>query len=78
MKVLCHEKNVMPLPMMEMHLQENCLRFCADLLHLKDWSPLLNSIAQDQSLSKIYVHSQCRRKKIREKVDTEEKLMKLW
>lgn len=77
MKVLCRKKNVKPLPVMEMYLQKNCLRFCADHLDLKDWLPLLNGIMQDQSLYKIYVYSQCRRKKIREKMDTEEKLMKL-
>lgn len=77
MKILCHEKNMKPLPMMDVYLKKNCLRFCADHLHWKDWLPLLNSILQDRSLSKIYVHSQYRRKKIREKIDTEEKLMKL-
>lgn len=77
MKVLCHEKNMKPLPMIQMYLQKNCLRFCADHVNLKDWSPLLNSIMQDQSLSKIYVYSRCRHKKIREKMDTEEKVMKL-
>lgn len=78
MKVLCHEKNVKPLPTIQNFLQKNCLRFCADHINLKEWSPLLNSIMQDRSLSKIYIYSRCRRKKIREKMDTEEKLIKLW
>lgn len=77
MKVLCREKNVQPLPMIQMYLQKNCLRFCADYVNLKDWSPLLDSIMQDRSLSKIYVFSRCCHKKIREKIDTEKKLMKL-
>jgi len=77
MKVLCHEENVKPLPTIQMYLQKNCLRFCADRVNLKEWSPLLNSIMQDRSLSKIYVYSQCCRKKIREKMDTKEKLAKL-
>ncbi|XP_018364313.1 PREDICTED: protein Cep78 homolog [Trachymyrmex cornetzi] len=77
-KVLCREKNIKPLLTIQMHLQKNCLRFCADYINLKDWLPLLNSIMEDRSLSEIYVYSQCRNKNIREKMDTEEKLIKLW
>ncbi|XP_018348887.1 PREDICTED: protein Cep78 homolog [Trachymyrmex septentrionalis] len=77
-KVLCREKNVKPLPTIQMYLQKNCLRFCADYINLKDWLPLLSSIMEDRSLFKIHVFSQCRNKKIREKMDTEEKLRKLW
>jgi len=78
MKVLCREKNIKSLSIIQVYLQKNCLRFCADYINLKDWLPLLNSIMKDRSLSEIYVYSQCRNKKIREKMDTEEKLMKLW
>ncbi|CAL1689165.1 unnamed protein product [Lasius platythorax] len=77
-KVLCREKNVTPLPIIQMYLQRNYLRFCAEYVSLKDWSPLLNGIMQDQSLSKICVYSRCQCKKIKEKVNTEEKFMKLW
>ncbi|KYQ52700.1 Protein Cep78 like protein, partial [Trachymyrmex zeteki] len=78
MKVLCREKNIKPLPTIQMYLQKNCLRFCADYINLKDWLPLLNSIMEDRSLSKIYIYSQCRNKKIRGKMDIEQKLIKLW
>ncbi|KYM84599.1 Protein Cep78 like protein [Atta colombica] len=78
MKMLCREKNIKSLPTIQVYLQKNCLRFCADYINLKDWLPLLNSIMKDRSLSEIYVYSQCRNKKSREKMDTEEKLMKLW
>ncbi|CAD1477828.1 unnamed protein product, partial [Heterotrigona itama] len=76
-KVLCQEKNVKPLPAVQAYLSEGCLRFCVDRVALKDWPPILKSIAENRSLSKINVYSRCRCKRVREKVNTEEKLEKL-
>ncbi|XP_076237353.1 centrosomal protein of 78 kDa-like [Calliopsis andreniformis] len=77
-KVLCQERQVKPLPAIQAYLKEECLRFCVDRIGLKDWSPLLNSIADNRSLKKIYIYSRSRCRQIREKVNTEEKLEKLW
>ncbi|KAF3424610.1 hypothetical protein E2986_00923 [Frieseomelitta varia] len=76
--VLCQEKNVKPLPAVQAYLSEDCLRFCVDRVALKDWSPILKSIAENRSLSKINVYSRSCSKRVREKVNTEEKLEKLW
>ncbi|CAK9819238.1 hypothetical protein ANTPLA_LOCUS10139 [Anthophora plagiata] len=77
-KVLCQEKCVKPLPAIQAYLPVGCLRFCVDRVALKDWSPILNSIAENRSLSRISVYGRSRCKKVREKVNTEEKLEKLW
>ncbi|XP_076675901.1 uncharacterized protein LOC143373023 [Andrena cerasifolii] len=77
-KVLCQDKQVKPLPAAQAYLEEECLRFCVDRLALRDWSPILNSIAENRSLSKIHIYSRSRCKTTREKINTEEKLDKLW
>lgn len=61
-----------------MYLPEGCLRFCVDRVALKDWSPILKSIAQNRNLMKIDIYSRSQCKRVREKVNTEEKLEKLW
>lgn len=76
-KVLCREQCSKPLSIVEANSQESSLRFCVDRVDLKDWPPILNAIAKNRSLSKIHVCSRTHCKKIREHIDSEEKLVKL-
>ncbi|OAD55470.1 Protein Cep78 like protein [Eufriesea mexicana] len=78
LEVLCEEKSVKPLAAVQAYLPKSCLRFCADRVALKDWSPILRSIAENRSLSRINIYSRSRCKRVREKVNTEDKLEKLW
>ncbi|XP_046739701.1 protein Cep78 homolog isoform X2 [Diprion similis] len=71
---MCRESNIQPLPAIKSHLHKGRLRLCTDRINLEDWSPVLRSIANDRSLSEIIAYSRHRRKKIRERINTEEKV----
>ncbi|XP_035737296.1 protein Cep78 homolog isoform X2 [Vespa mandarinia] len=77
-KVLCHERCLKHLPTVESYLREKHLRLCADRVRLEEWSPIIGSIARNRDLVEILIYSRSRRRKVREKINNEEKLETLW
>ncbi|KAI4497637.1 hypothetical protein M0802_007177 [Mischocyttarus mexicanus] len=78
-KVLCHERCLKHLPAIEAyHLREKHLRFCADRVGLNDWPPIIGAIARNRDLLEIFIYSRSKRRKVREKINNQEKLETLW
>lgn len=77
-KVLCHERCLKHLPSVEAYLREKHLRLCADRVRLEEWPTIIGSIARNRDLVEILIYSRSRRRKVREKINNEERLETLW
>ncbi|XP_043682727.1 protein Cep78 homolog [Vespula pensylvanica] len=77
-KVLCHERCLKHLPAVEAYLREKHLRLCSDRIRLEEWPPIIGGIARNRDLVEILIYSRSRRRKVREKINNEEKLEALW
>ncbi|KAF7382351.1 hypothetical protein HZH68_015270 [Vespula germanica] len=73
-KVLCHERCLKHLPAVEAYLREKHLRLCSDRIRLEEWPPIIGGIARNRDLVEILIYSRSRRRKVREKINNEEKL----
>ncbi|KAK2583170.1 hypothetical protein KPH14_009192 [Odynerus spinipes] len=77
-KILCHERCTKQLPAVEAYLREKHLRLCADRVELDDWLPIIGGIARNRDLTEITIYSRSRRRKVRERINSQEKLETLW